>query len=535
MKIFTSYHTILSWLVFLACACAYSCNKEQIPVTPEVPSGVAELIAACESGDTFKGIERQSARTVIYTGSGRSISIAYPEVVFHEILGDNIAAIDVDDKGVWTVDGVSTGIPCDPYLPKNKAFPFYNYFTKEKLVINLSNKLSFSMLKVLPHRNIPTITIETQGRQEITSKETYLRATITIKDPDHCCWDTDEFSAPTQIRGRGNSTWSMPKKPYKIKLDEKARLFDISNDKEWCLLANYADKSLIRNITAMEISRICGMEWTPGMVSCEVTLNGKYLGVYTFSEHKKVSKERVNINLDAGDLLFEIDQDQNEPVCWITDHGMPMMFSEPSEPSAEVIATAKQMFATIESELWAKNFSKVYSLIDTKSFINQYIIQELTKNIDGNLRKSSFICWRKGGKLEMPHVWDFDLTMGNADYFDWDAGNGPEGWWVRNHSAIGLNHGWYYRLFMDPEWCRMVKARWNELYPELKGIPAYIDAQVELIGPDAVARNFKVWNFKDNGWWNASHKVNSYADEIAYFKDFYTKRLEWLNKQINSL
>ncbi|MBQ0096898.1 MAG: CotH kinase family protein [Bacteroidales bacterium] len=69
----------------------------------------------------------------------------------------------------------------------------------------------------------------------------------------------------------------------------------MSKDKEWVLLANYADKSLLRNITAMEMSRILGFSWTPVMISVEFYLNGEYQGVYVFTEHKKVSKNRVNI------------------------------------------------------------------------------------------------------------------------------------------------------------------------------------------------------------------------------------------------
>ena len=85
-----------------------------------------------------------------------------------------------------------------------------------------------------------------------------------------------------KIRGRGNSTWDMPKKPYKVKLESKASILGMPADKEWALLANYADKTLLRNVTAMEISRICGFKWTPRMVSVEVYMNGKYEGVYTF-------------------------------------------------------------------------------------------------------------------------------------------------------------------------------------------------------------------------------------------------------------
>ena len=81
---------------------------------------------------------------------------------------------------------------------------------------------------------IPVIKVFTTDGQSIVSTEEYKTGTIAISDPDHLCWDITEFKANCSIRGRGNSTWGMPKKPYKIKLDEKARIFNMSNDKEWC-------------------------------------------------------------------------------------------------------------------------------------------------------------------------------------------------------------------------------------------------------------------------------------------------------------
>lgn len=380
---------------------------------------------------------------------------------------------------------------------------------------------------------IPVIKVFTTDGQSVVSKEDYKTGTIAISDPDHLCWDITEFKANCRIRGRGNSTWGMPKKPYKIKLDEKARIFNMSNDKEWCVLANYCDKSLLRNITAMEISRRLGFSWTPKMTSVEFYLNGRYEGVYTFCEHKKVSKERVNINVDAGDILFEIEQSLDEPVCWTTQHGAPMMFTDPKNPTAEQTAYAKSFFKGFEDALWAKQFSTVYSqYIDKDSFIDNFIIQELTKNVDGNLRKSTFLTLPKNGKLEMYYVWDFDITLGNCDYYN-DGLPTWKGWWIKDQGAIGRNHGWYYRLFMDPDFTAQVKARWIEVYPQLETIPDFIDKQVKILG-DAPDRNFKRWNILNTYVWPNAKVTGSYVGEVDWLKENYKNRLEWLDSQIRS-
>ena len=382
---------------------------------------------------------------------------------------------------------------------------------------------------------IPVIKFFTTDGQSIVSTEEYKTGTIAISDPDHMCWDITEFKANCSIRGRGNSTWGMPKKPYKIKLDEKARIFNMSNDKEWCLLANYCDKSLLRNITAMEISRRLGFSWTPKMTSVEFYLNGRYEGVYTFCEHKKVSKERVNINVDAGDILFEIEQSLDEPVCWTTQHGAPMMFTDPKNPTAEQTAYAKSFFKGFEDALWAKRFSTVYSqYIDKDSFIDNFIIQELAKNVDGNVRKSSFLVLREGGKLEFYHQWDFDLAFGNANYFS-DGNNGPTGWYVKDYdSNNNKGKGWYSRLFEDRAFVERVQARWDELYPELLKLDEFIDKAAEELG-EGPGRNFKKWDILGTYVWPNVKVTGSYEEEVKYLKSFYLQRLEWMNRELAKL
>jgi len=209
----------------------------------------------------------------------------------------------------------------------------------------------------------------------------------------------------------------------------------------------------------------------------------------------------------------------------------PVMFSDPEEPDSGTIDYAKNYFKQFETALWAKDFNKVYEYIDIESFINYFIIQELTKNVDGNLRKSTFLTLEKGGRLEMYHVWDFDISLGNCDYY-YDGLNTWEGWWIKDRGASGQYHGWYYRLFKDPAFVDRVKERWNELYPEFKKVPDYIDRQRETMhgAPD---RNFKQWDILNVYVWPNAKVTGSYNAEVNWLKENYTKRLSWLNDEIN--
>lgn len=400
---------------------------------------------------------------------------------------------------------------------------------------------------------LPVFRINTQNSAQILDKKNYIPCTVVIEDPDGAYWDTPRFEKTITedgIRGRGNSTWDMPKKPYKIKFDEKVSIFGLGEDKEWVLLANYADKTLLRNVVAMKLSEIVGMEWTPVMLPVEVYLNNEYIGCYTFSEHKKVSKYRVNLDIvgesdnsgDAvtGDYYMEIEQNMDETTCFRTSIcGIPMMFSDPEEPTAAQYDYITRYFLDAETALMGENFKDAANgwqkYIDIESFAKAYIVNELTKNIDGNMRKSSFITKEKGKKLEMYHLWDYDLTLGNCNYLDDEFGatDGPEGWFIKDFSCNYWTHGfdhtnWYTRLTDDPAFCAKVKEIWTSNYSELKNIPAFIDQMAKIMN-DAQKRNFEKWNILNTSVWPNVVVKGTYAGEVEYLKDYYTRRFNWLD------
>ncbi len=137
--------------------------------------------------------------------------------------------------------------------------------------------------------NLPVVYITTENNEEITSKDYYLNADLVIRDGDNTIYD-----GVTEIKGRGNSTWGLPKKPYKLKLDKKTDLFDMGKNKHWVLLANYYDTSLMRNKLSYDMSGAMGMDQMES-VWVDVVLNGKYVGNYQLCEQIRVGSSRVDI------------------------------------------------------------------------------------------------------------------------------------------------------------------------------------------------------------------------------------------------
>ena len=142
---------------------------------------------------------------------------------------------------------------------------------------------------------LPVIYINTDRGQPIFTKTVFVDATMKIQGNDRYSSNAVPFyDGPMQIRGRGNSTWMVEKKPYRIKLDKSTDLFGMGKSKDFVLLANYYDHTLMRNTIAYDVASNMGFD---AMKSIPVGLimNGAYVGNYVLTEQIKVAKGRVPI------------------------------------------------------------------------------------------------------------------------------------------------------------------------------------------------------------------------------------------------
>ena len=538
-----------------------SCREE--PIVPDTrratPPSFLEMVNAYRDGKTYLETRTLTTFSKVFFQDGSSVVVPTAEWTIEDGT-DTLSYVPktVVRQGTnWFLDGQDTGIE-RTNGPLEESVPLYAYRDLKYLRIWASNGETMEFdngwepekpeppvdppkppyidplhdKAIPPDFRIPTVHITTEGGKPIDSKEDYVKASFRFEDPTLFYSDAETVEVTGKIKGRGNSTWGMPKKPYRIKLDEKVDLFGSPGDKDWILLANYSDKTLLRNIMAMEISRVCGMAWTPRMLSVDVYLNQEYIGVYTFCDHKEVAKDRVNIEVATetdleGGYYLELEEAMDEPVCFKTVWDTPVMFHEPEQPTAAQQKYVKDWFDGYEHALEKVQGQHDYSYrnyIDVPSFINYYIIQEITKNPDGNVRKSTYLTKEKGKPLEMYHVWDFDITLGNCDYTNFEK---PDGWQMRYVK-------WYNQMFHDPSFKKAVVDRWNELYPTLlTQVPAFLDRQHALMA-GAEARNFDRWKILGVKVWPNYYYFPTYEEEYAFLKEFYEARLAWLNDRINS-
>ncbi|WP_197085467.1 CotH kinase family protein [Cellvibrio sp. pealriver] len=409
---------------------------------------------------------------------------------------------------------------------------------------------------------LPALNITTVNSAPIVSKETYLNGNFSLTDMDGA-----KVEGTLEIRGRGNSTWDWPKKPYRLKLTSSAQMLGMPSSRHWVLLANYADKPLMRNDIAFMFSRHAGMEYTTRNQYVELTLNGNYQGVYQLVEHIRVAKDRVNIpelkaaDTDAekitGGYLMEVDFRMHkdyckgaawDPVCvngvntarettYCIDssHGMNPFCVDTPETLLEADWAAQreyigQYIIDTEAALFGNNFTDEQlgyaAYIDVDSAINYYLINELFKNPDGAV--ASFYLYKKrNGKLFFGPVWDFDLAMGNAGYDNVDK---VDGWHIRPSP-------WFNRLFQDPAFQAKVTARWNTLKAEGKLDYIFQYAEARAAWLDKVqAKNYTIWSITDFASWilHGTHGgTGSYEAESKELIRWQRERYLWIDAQLN--
>ena len=387
---------------------------------------------------------------------------------------------------------------------------------------------------------LPTVYVDTENGKAITSKTEYVKASVKIRGTDKY----DGLAATgCEIRGRGNTTWTWPKKPYLLKLDEKQHIFGMHKHKRWVLLANFMDRTLMRNLVSMKVASMTKLAWTPGCVPVELVLNGKHVGSYLLIEQVRVDNHRVAITEmtkddNAGDAvtggyLLELDFHYDNEVQWKDPHGsnnqsgggipFGIKYPDPDDLTSQQLKYIKQYVYDAAEALYGKDFQDPVkgwrAYIDEDSFIDYWIVFEVMGNHELGNPGSVFMHKDRGGKLVAGPCWDFD--WGVLSY-----NTSPQ-------ARTGLINGnaiWYARLQQDPAFEAKLKARFEELLPQLETIPDYVD-ECEALLTASARLNFAMWNPAEDASQNGGRIINgdenmTFHDAVTRLKSIYKDRLK---------
>ena len=416
-----------------------------------------------------------------------------------EIIGDSIVDCWVpnimsDKELIPQVEYVGESISFDD-VPATIGSTKYDFKKPVKMTIFNGYISKDYIIYVHSYTGLPVMWIETKDREEITSKERYLRASFKLVDNARTRAAGDIVEDSMYIKGRGNSTWNeFPKKPYRIKLDKKTSLLGEIKDKSWVLLSNYADKTMLRIKTAFYMGSISSLDYTPKTHFVELMLNGRYHGTYLLSEKISNSAHRVNIGDDG--FLLEIDfwervkSEEDARYFSVKSVFNPFNIKEPEvEYDDDNFLYAKSFLSLADSILYTENFRNLESgwqkYFDIDSFVDWYLINEITKNYDAKFYSSCYMHFRRNEKIKMGPLWDFDISLGNA-ISEFDECGKFAGFHITQAP-------WFSRLFEDPAFVAKVKERFNYFYSKRDDIMREINANANYL-KYAVQENENRWH-----------------------------------------
>ena len=407
-------------------------------------------------------------------------------------------------------------------------------FTRPRtVVVATSSKNQYYTIYVHSFTGLPMLYITTDGLQDVTSKDYYIGANMVLKEDVRTRAAGDVVESRVNIKGRGNSSWKFPKKPFRLKFDEKISLLDMHKDKSWVLIPNYNDKSMLRNSLAFYMSSISNLDYTPEYHFVELIFNGQYYGTYQLCEKVKISNHRVAV----GDDGFLVEIDSRAPSEADSRYfGVPYLenvvnIKDPEvEYGDENYRYAKDFVVKAADALYGNNFANQttgwQAYMDMDSFVDWYLIQEIGKNLDGNFDTSCYMHFARGGKLKMGPIWDMDVAYGNIDQANQTCYY-PEGFHIKYVQ-------WFARLFRDPAFVRRVKERFNYFYRRQNDILANINADAQYLKYSA-QENDNVWHLLNVKTWPNFNIWGSYQNEVQELKTWFVTRMEWLKTQFDKM
>lgn len=390
--------------------------------------------------------------------------------------------------------------------------------------------------------NVPSIYIEIEDGKEVTSKEEYLNAKICIKGYGEY-EDFDETDV--KIKGRGNSTWRLPKKPYRLKFSKKQSLLGMTKAKNYVLIANQLDHTLMMNAIAYEMARRLEMPFTNHVIPVNLYVNGKYRGSYTLTEKVGINAASINID-EATGVFIELDATFDEDYKFYSKRfNLPVMIKD---PDLGELAESTEGRLTPEAllEHWRMNFEEFEESIgridadsivtpsgrkgyfDRESLIKYLIVNNICGNHDICHPRSTYIYKEHEDSLyHFGPVWDFDWGFNSSAFTEDYARTSVVFWNPEQPGAL-----FFKALMSDSTIMAEYEREWirfrDEIFP---GILDFVDEYMKLIHVSAM-QNAGVWPAGLYMGWNMPTTADIYhhADVL---KRWLINRRNYIDKAKN--
>ena len=375
---------------------------------------------------------------------------------------------------------------------------------------------------VYPYAGLPRIVIETKDFAGIRDRETEIPSHLQIygeKSPESEVYELT-------VRGRGNSSFKMPKYGMKLEFKDKVKLFGMPKSRDWALIANYGDKTHLRNFMMTRLSEWLGAKYTPRMQFVEVYLNRKYMGLYLLSETIKVAKNRVNI--DENDTTFLVEKEDSkkfDPPYIQTDNDYYYHIKSPKNPSLEtenLLLEHVNAFEQFVQQPYRHKSEEIKDWLDIDDYVLYYWVHEYSKNEDGNYARSVFFTWKKGEPIHFGPLWDFDLAFGNASR---EQNKSPEDWYIRRYR---LNYYIMHNSLVDSVAIQFWKDHRETFASLIDSVPIY-RSTIE----QAIENEYRRWPVMQNTEnWALKDSYDSYDEAVETMVKWMQKRFKWIDENL---
>ena len=331
-----------------------------------------------------------------------------------------------------------------------------------------------------------------------------------------------------ELKGRGNSTWAAPKKPFQIKFDSKTDLFGMGASKKWVLLADFYDDSHLRNHLSMHFTHLLDMQYVNRGRHVDLYINGEYMGLYYLCHKTEIGKSIVNLKEDTG-VLIEMDNihEPDEDYYFISEYGKhTLMLKESAGDTDETnqagINDFEAAFNRFERALYANDWEGVTAEIDLDSFAKYFLLFEYSINPDG---LASSVYFYKDGPEDKIHAgpaWDYDFAFSNHRWEVSKDHASPYRSWAQTIIRERIEDStWdteiFARLMDHPEFRNLVKQIFQtKILPNVDEIDTYLANSINTIRMSATRDAYK--------WERDNFEVSS-----SYLREWSKNRLEYLN------
>lgn len=512
------------------------------------------IFAACERSGGWVGLdlgEKHIITKVAYcprVSQSERMKLGVFEGANLPDFGDAIPLIIISDSPAQNVLTAQT-VNC------SKGFRYVRYIGPNDVKCNLS-ELEFWGFKgegnnsKLPQvTNLPSVIIHTTNAQDIVDKELYLKGIVSVISEN----GSKIYSDSLEIKGRGNASWSFPKKPYRIKLFKKASLLGLpAVEKSWTLINNYGDKTLMRNLLAFDLSKRLEIPYTPAGKPVDVFLNGEYKGNYQLCDQIEVATNRIEVEKMkttdvagsqlSGGYLLEMDAYANQETSWFTSgtKGIPVTIKYPKDD--EIVYAQSQYikshFNLMEKTVYTSDFRNLITgyrkYIDTGTFLRHFLVGEMSGNTD-TYWSTYMYKMRDNDKFYFGPVWDFDIAYDN-DYRTYPINNNSNWIYASTGSAANGVRDLVNRLFLDSELMNELKDIYA--YYRNKGIIseesllAVIDNYATEIN-QSQSLNFKRWDILNTKVHMNPVVRGTYNAEVENIKKYVRNRIKWMDNKLS--